>query len=189
MPSRSALTAVLVVVAALVPHAARAQTTTQASWVAQYKDKAYLKGQLGNSEACNKVYNQVVDKWPKLSETGLPNYKETDGCKPCPHRHEPPRKGSQCPMPTAWQQFYDYPDELCCGAYSYCCAPDGDGLPVWVIVVLVAVVVLSVGGGVLGCYCCKCCCFSYRKNRGMPPPAVVGLPQGAQMVQTVQPKV
>ena len=72
------------------------------------------------------------------------------------------KPGEWCTIPAAFKQMSsDWPDEVCCGGADKCCK--ADEIAPGVIAGIVIGILVAVGGGVLGCYFGKICCFSYRK--------------------------
>ena len=76
-----------------------------------------------------------------------------------------------------------YTVDICCtsGSSDDCCVLD-EGRVAGVAVGIFVVISLNV---IACCYCCKCCCFNYRRKQFSPaPPAVVYVTQpGVQMQQ------
>ena len=86
------------------------------------------------------------------------------------------KPGEWCTIPAAFKQMSsDWPDEVCCGGADKCCK--ADEIAPGVIAGIVIGILVAVGGGVLGCYFGKICCFSYRKAQQQPVAATIAMTQ------------
>jgi len=130
-----------------------------------------LQSLLPSTPACARVANELV----RVADSQM--FSNVQSCgRGCEGGKNKP--GEWCTIPAAFKQkSNDWPDEVCCGGADKCCK--ADEIAPGVIAGIVIGILVAVGGGVLGCYFGKICCFSYRKAQQQPVAATIAMTQPA----------